>query len=250
MSAPMLEVSGLRKAFGSLIVTDDVDLSLAPGERAAVIGPNGAGKTTLFNLLAGELRPDAGVIRLDGHAVTRLSPDRRARAGLARSFQKNNLFAQMTVLESLATAILVAERRMRVFWRSFGGDRALRDRAVEVAELVGLADALDTTVRHLSYGTQRQLEIGLALVGRPKVLLLDEPTSGMSPEETGAMKTLIAGLPADLTILLVEHDMDVVFDLARSITVLDYGQVVAVGSPEEIRRSSVVREIYLGSGAA
>ncbi len=250
MSAPMLEVAGLRKAFGSLIVTDGVDLSLAAGERAAVIGPNGAGKTTFFNLLSGELKADAGTIKLDGQAVTALSPDRRARAGLARSFQKNNLFADMTVLESLATAILVADRRMRVFWRSFGRDKALSGRAVDVAELVGLADDLETTVKHLSYGTQRQLEIGLALVGRPKVLLLDEPTSGMSPEETGAMKALIAGLPAELTILLVEHDMDVVFDLAHSITVLDYGQVVAVGTPNEIRQSAVVREIYLGTDAA
>jgi branched-chain amino acid transport system ATP-binding protein len=250
MSAPILEVSGLRKAFGSLIVTGGVDLSLAPGERAAVIGPNGAGKTTLFNLLSGELKPDSGTITLDGQALTRLSPDRRARAGLARSFQKNNLFAEMSVLENLATAIMVAEQRMHVVWRSFGGDRGLRDRAQEVVDLVDLADERETIVRHLSYGSQRQLEIGLALVGRPKVLLLDEPTSGMSPEETGAMKALIAGLPAALTILLVEHDMDVVFDLAETVTVLDYGQVVAAGPPEEIRRSQIVREIYLGTDAA
>ena len=242
----MLEVAGLRKSFGSLLVTDDVSLSLAAGAREAVIGPNGAGKTTLFNLLSGELRPDAGAIRLAGRDVTRLPPDRRVTAGLARSFQRNNLFLGMTVAESLATAVALRRGESRVFWRPFAGARALHERAARLAESVGLAERLQTDVRHLSYGSQRQLEIALALAAEPRLLLLDEPTAGMSPEETKTMQRLIAGLPRDLTLLLIEHDMDVVFEMAERITVLDYGRVLVQGTPDEIRRSAVVKQIYLG----
>jgi ABC-type branched-subunit amino acid transport system ATPase component len=245
----MLEVAHLRKAFGSLVVTDDVSLSLAAGAREAVIGPNGAGKTTLFNLLSGELRPDAGTIRLLGRDITGLSPDRRVMAGLARSFQRNNLFLGMTVAESLATAVALRNGQSRVFWRSFARAPALHERAAALAEAVGLADRMDAMVRHLSYGSQRQLEIALALAAEPRLLLLDEPTAGMSPEETKSMQRLIAGLPRDLTLLLIEHDMDVVFEMAERITVLDYGKVLVQGPPEEIRRSAVVKQIYLGEAA-
>ena len=245
----MLDVANLRKSFGSLLVTDDVSLSLAAGAREAVIGPNGAGKTTFFNLLSGELRPDAGSIRLAGRDVTGLSPDRRVRAGLARSFQRNNLFLGMTVGESLATAVALRTGQSRVFWRPFARAAALHERAAALAESVGLADRLDDEVRHLSYGSQRQLEIALALAAEPRLLLLDEPTAGMSPEETKSMQRLIAGLPRDLTLLLIEHDMDVVFEMAERITVLDYGKVLVQGTPDEIRRSVVVRQIYLGEAA-
>src|SRR5215470_7651398 len=153
----MLEVVHLRKSFGSLIVTDDVSLSLAAGAREAVIGPNGAGKTTLFNLLSGELRPDAGAIRLGGRDITGLSPDRRVMAGLARSFQRNNLFMGMTVAESLATAVALRSGEARVFWRSFARAPGVHEKAARLAERVGLADRLRTPVRHLSYGSQRQL---------------------------------------------------------------------------------------------
>jgi branched-chain amino acid transport system ATP-binding protein len=244
----MLEAAGLHKAFGSLVVTDDVTLTVPRGARQAVIGPNGAGKTTLFNLISGELKPDAGTIRVDGVDVSALRPDARARAGLARSFQRNNLFLDMTVAESLATAGAVKAGWSRRFWRPFAGAAALHEQAAAVAELVGLADRLDSQARHLSYGNQRQLEIALALTGAPKVLLLDEPTAGMSPDETRAMRALIAGLPADLTVLMIEHDMDVVFDLAETITVLDYGRVLVSGTPDDIRGSDVVRDIYLGRG--
>jgi branched-chain amino acid transport system ATP-binding protein len=245
----MLEVAGLRKSFGSLLVTDDVSLAIAAGAREAVIGPNGAGKTTLFNLLSGELRPDAGTIRLAGHEITRLSPDRRVVAGLARSFQRNNLFMGMTVAESLATAVALRSGQARVFWRSFARAPGVHERAAALAESVGLSDRLGTLARHLSYGSQRQLEIALALAAEPRLLLLDEPTAGMSPEETRAMQRLIAGLPRDLTLLLIEHDMDVVFEMAERITVLDYGQVLVQGPPAEIRRSPIVRQIYLGEAA-
>lgn len=245
----MLEVASLRKSFGSLLVTDDVSLSLAAGAREAVIGPNGAGKTTFFNLLSGELRPDAGTIRLAGRDVTGLPPDRRVMAGLARSFQRNNLFLGMTVAESLATAVAIRTGQSRVFWRAFARAPALHERAAELARSVGLADRLHEEVRHLSYGSQRQLEIALALAAEPRLLLLDEPTAGMSPEETKSMQRLIAGLPRDLTLLLIEHDMDVVFEMAERITVLDYGKVLVQGTPDEIRRSAVVRQIYLGEAA-
>jgi branched-chain amino acid transport system ATP-binding protein len=244
----MLEAAGLHKAFGSLVVTDGVTLSVPRGARQAVIGPNGAGKTTLFNLITGELRADAGTIRIDGVDVSALRPDARARAGLARSFQRNNLFLDMTVAESLATACAIKAGWSRRFWRPFAGAARLHDEATALAERVGLADLLDVPVRHLSYGNQRQLEIALALTGAPKVLLLDEPTAGMSPEETKAMRALIAGLPRDLTVLMIEHDMDVVFDLAETITVLDYGRVLVSGTPDDIRGSDVVRDIYLGRG--
>jgi ABC-type branched-subunit amino acid transport system ATPase component len=245
----MLEVRGLTKSFGSLKVTDGVDLSLAAGRREAVIGPNGAGKTTFFNLLTGELRPDGGTIRLGGRDVTGLSPDARVRAGLARSFQRNNLFPDMTVHESLAVAVAVRTGLSRIFWRSFAKTRPAHERAEALAAQVGLADARHAVVRHLSYGSQRQLEVGLALAAQPRLLLLDEPTAGMSPEETRAMQRLIQSLPADLAILLIEHDMDVVFDMAERITVLDYGKVLVSGPPAEIRGSKIVRQIYLGSEA-
>jgi branched-chain amino acid transport system ATP-binding protein len=244
----MLEAAGLHKAFGSLVVTDDVTLTVPRGGRQAVIGPNGAGKTTLFNLISGELKPDAGAIRVDGVDMSALRPDARARAGLARSFQRNNLFLDMTVAETLATAAAIGAGWSRRFWRPFSGATELHERASAIAEQVGLADRLDEQVRHLSYGNQRQLEIALALTGAPKVLLLDEPTAGMSPEETKAMRALIAALPKDLTILMIEHDMDVVFGLAERITVLDYGRVLVSGTPDEIRKSDVVRDVYLGRG--
>jgi len=245
----MLEVSGLRKAFGSLVVTDGVSFAVERGAREALIGPNGAGKTTLFNLLSGELRPDAGWIRLAGRDITGLAPDRRVKAGLARSFQRNNLFLDMTVLENLATAVAARTGESRVFWRSFAGSKALRARADALAVSVGLGDRRDALARHLSYGSQRQLEIALALAAEPQLLLLDEPTAGMSPEETRSMQRLIAGLPRTLTLLLIEHDMDVVFEMAERITVLDYGRVLIQGPPAQIRGSAIVKQIYFGEVA-
>ena len=242
----MLEASGLFKRFGALQATRGVSLKLETGARHAIIGPNGAGKTTLFNLLAGEVKPDAGQILLDGRDVTHASPDARARTGLGRSFQRNNLFETESVALNLALADIAHHGTGWHVWRRLSADRAARARAEDVAERVGLADALARPVASLSYGARRQLEVALALIGEPKVLLLDEPTAGMSPEETGRMLSLIDGLPTDLAVLIVEHDMDLVFSHATRITVLNYGEVLFEGSPDEVRASTLVQDTYLG----
>lgn len=242
----MLKASGLCKNFGALQATQGVTLDLAPGARHALIGPNGAGKTTLFNLLAGELLPDAGSIILDGKDVTKASPDARARAGLGRSFQRNNLFDAETIRQNLLFADIAARGYGWQFWRRLSADRRANALAEETAEQVGLSQSLDTAVSSLSYGVRRQLEVGIALIGQPKVLLLDEPAAGMSANETERMLTLIDDLPKDLAILIVEHDMDLVFAHADRITVLNYGQVLFEGTPEEVRASALVQETYLG----
>lgn len=243
----MLSCRDLTKRFGALAATQGVSLDIAPGERHGIIGPNGAGKTTLFNLLGGEVLPDSGSIRLAGRDITRLRPDQRARRGLARSFQKNSCFAAMTVRQNLAVASLLAPplgaRRLS---RWVAPPASVGDAVAEVAAAVGCEEMLDQVVSTLSYGTQRQLEVGLALAGQPQVLLLDEPTAGMSPEETRRMQALVARLPRALSVLIIEHDMDVIFGLAERITVLDRGEVLLVGTPDEVRRSHLVRARYLG----
>jgi ABC-type branched-subunit amino acid transport system ATPase component len=244
----MLEVQDLSKSFHTLTVAYEVSFAVPRGGRHAVIGPNGAGKTTLFNLIAGAVAPDGGEIIVDGVDVTGMAPDARVRAGLARSYQHNNLFPEMTVRENLAAARAVHEGRAPVFWRPLGNFGDILRAAEDLARRINVAEHLDTPVRQLSYGTQRQVEVGLALALEPKVLLLDEPTAGMSPEETRAMQALIGGLPADLTIVVIEHDMDVVFGLAERVTVLDYGTVLLEGTPGEVRASDVVRQRYLGGG--
>jgi branched-chain amino acid transport system ATP-binding protein len=246
----MLEARHLAKSFGALSATRDVSILLPAGARHAVVGPNGSGKTTLFNLLAGELRPDAGQVLLGGRDVTRLPPDARARAGLQRSFQKSNLFPDLCVRDNLALALAIGDGQAGVFWRRFERLPGLAERVAELACRVRIDDVLDHAARALPHGTQRQLELGLALAGSPKVLLLDEPTAGMSAEETQAMTALIAGLPRDLALLIVEHDMEVVFELAQRITVLDYGRVLAEGTPDEMRRSEAVRRRYFGERGA
>jgi branched-chain amino acid transport system ATP-binding protein len=241
-----LETRLLNKSFGSLAVAQDISLAFETGLRYAIIGPNGAGKTTYFNLLAGNLRPDAGTIHFAGRDVTALDVTSRARIGIARSFQRNNLFPDFTVRDNLALACALRAGTARVFWRAMHKRAAEHAEADELADRVGLADVLGTTVRHLSYGSQRQLEVALALACKPQVLLLDEPTSGMSPEETARMHALIAAIPRSLSVIVIEHDMDIVLDLADRIIVLDYGRVLEQGTPAEIRASEIVRERYLG----
>jgi branched-chain amino acid transport system ATP-binding protein len=241
-----LETRALDKSFGSLGVTQDVSLAFEAGQRYAVIGPNGAGKTTYFNLLAGNLRPDAGAILLGGRDVTALDVTRRARLGIARSFQRNNVFPEFTVCENLMLACALRMGSAPVFWRPMRRLTGAREEARELAAQVGLAETFDMPVRHISYGSQRQLEVALALACRPKVLLLDEPTSGIGPEETARMHALIAALPRSLTLIVIEHDMDIVLNLADRIIVLDYGRVLVQGTPAEVRASALVRERYLG----
>lgn len=245
----MFRAEGLYKSFGALEVARGISLHLPRGARHAIVGPNGSGKTTLFNLLSGELSPDAGHVYIDGRDVTSLPPDARARAGLTRSFQKNNLFPDLTVLENLAVAATIGAGMGRIFWQRFAHASDAYRQAAAVAERIRLTPYLDAIVGTLPYGTQRQLEIGLALAIEPKILLLDEPTAGMSADETAEMAKLIADLPDELALLVIEHDMEIVFDFANRITVLDYGSVLAEGTPAEIRASPEVRRRYLGETA-
>ena len=247
MSADALRAEGLYKSFGSLRVIDGVSMRVPAGRRHGLIGPNGAGKTTLFNLITGDVKADAGRVYVGGRDLSGTPPDRRARAGLARSFQRNNLFSDLTVMDNLALVCALKRRIGHVFWRRAAGYAELRAEATEHAARLGLADRLGEQVSALGYGTQRQLEIGLALLQEPQVLLLDEPTAGMSPRETAAMVDLLAGLPSELALVVIEHDMDVVFGLAERITVLDYGRILIEGTPAEVRRSPEVRRRYLGA---
>lgn len=242
-----LETRDLVRRFGALVVTDDVSLRFESGRRYGVIGPNGAGKTTFFNLLAGALSPSSGSVLFDGRDIGRLDVTDRARLGIRRSFQRNNLIGDMTVLENVVLACCLRDGAGPVFWRPLRGFRRARDEAHAVLERVGLVAEANTPAGQTSYGSQRQLEIGLALAGCPKVLLLDEPTSGMSPEETARMHGLLAELPRDIVVVIIEHDMDILFDIADEIIVLDYGRVLARGTPAEIKASEAVQSRYLGN---
>ncbi len=241
-----LETRKLCKSFGSLAVTQDVTLTFASGKRYAIIGPNGAGKTTFFNLLAGNLRADSGHILLDGRDISSLDVTSRAHIGIARSFQRNNLFPELSVLDNIAMACALQQGIAPSFWKPMKSYTGLRNDALAVARQVGLEDDAQIAVRQLSYGSQRQLEVALALACKPKVLLLDEPTSGMSPQETARMDHLIKNLPRDITTIVIEHDMDIVLEFADEIVVLDYGRVLEQGTPAQIKASSIVRQRYLG----
>ena len=243
-----LEIERLTRYFGALGAVNGVTLSVAPRERRAIIGPNGAGKTTLFNLITGHLAPTGGRIVFDGATISGLPPHRVARRGIARSFQRTNLFPRLTVLENLRLAAAAGERGS---YRLVGSVARLAGplrRAHETAEAIGLADRIDAPAGALSYGEQRQLEIGVALATSPRLLLLDEPTAGMSPEETHRMTRLLAGLPREVTVLIIEHDMDVVFSLADRITVLHHGEVLVEGPPDAVRADARVYDVYLGTG--
>ena len=249
MSAPgpLLAIGGLTRHFGALSALAGVSLSVAARERRAIIGPNGAGKTTLFNVITGQLPPSAGRILFDGEPVEGLPPHVLARRGMGRSFQRNNLFFKLTVLENLR---LAAAADGRGSYNLIGGVERLRaplERARAAAETVGLSERLDDVADRLSYGEQRQLEIGVVLATGPKLMLLDEPTAGMSPEETARMTRMLEGLPRDVTMLIIEHDMDVVASLADRVTVLHYGEVLTEGTFDEVKRDPRVYEVYLGS---
>ncbi len=249
MIAPALEARGLARNFGALIATDDVSFAIQPGARQALIGPNGAGKTTLINLLTGVIRPTAGQVLLQGRDVTGLPSSARVRMGLTRTFQINQLFPDLTPAESLALAISERNGFGADFWRVAGNQPAIVAEIEDLLTRFGLEAELDQPTRKLAYGKQRLLEIALALAARPRVLLLDEPAAGVPEEERQDILAALAALPADVAILLIEHDMDLVFNFASRISVLVAGRLLTEGAPEEIAADERVRAVYLGEDA-
>jgi ABC-type branched-subunit amino acid transport system ATPase component len=242
-----LRLEAVSKSFGGLRAVDRVELAVRPGERRALIGPNGAGKTTLFNLIAGALPVTSGRIILFGADVTSKAQHRRAALGLARTFQITNLFPALTVRQNALLAAQALTRAKFAMLRPLERFTDLEARAGEALAAVGLADRAGATVRHLSHGEQRQLEIALALAGRPRVLLLDEPAAGLSQAEAQLMTRLLRGLDPAITLLIIEHDMDIALQVAQQVTVLHYGRVIADGARETVKADPTVREIYLGA---
>ena len=246
MSAPALEARGLVKQFGALLATDSVSFSIAPGARQALIGPNGAGKTTLINLLTGITKPSEGQVLLQGHDVTALTASERVRRGLSRTFQINQLFPHLSPAESLGLSISERNGSGADFWRVAGTRPAIIAEIEDLLIRFGLEAEMDEPTRKLPYGKQRLLEIALALATRPRVLLLDEPAAGVPEEERQDILAALAALPADVAILLIEHDMDLVFSFATRISVLVAGRLLTEGEPEAIAADERVRAVYLG----
>jgi branched-chain amino acid transport system ATP-binding protein len=250
MAEPLLSTDRLIKRFGGLVATDSVSIDVALGEIHALIGPNGAGKTTLVSQLTGNLRPDAGTIRFAGRDVTSMPMHARARLGLARSFQITSVLREFTALDNVALAVQAHCGHSFRFLRDARRERGLREPARRLLAEVGLEARADAPASALSHGEQRQLEIAMALAGDPKLLLLDEPMAGMGPDESQRMVAVLRALKGRRGILLIEHDMDAVFQLADRITVLVYGRAIASGAPAEIRANPDVRQAYLGDEAA
>jgi len=243
---PALEVQGLNRSFGALHVTRDVNLTLERGARRALIGPNGAGKTTLINLITGVLKPSSGRVLLNGDDITTTSQADRARRGLARTFQINQLFRGLSVLENLGLTIGERDGHSNDMWRPIGTNRAVLDEALDHLESLRLVDDALKLVRELPYGRQRLVEIAIALAQKPRVLLLDEPAAGVPSSESHLILDVVASLDPDIAILIIEHDMDVVFRFAKQITVLVQGGVLIEGTPDEIMHNEQVRAVYLG----
>jgi len=241
-----LETVGLEKRFGGIAAASDVGLRVAAGARHALIGPNGAGKTTVVNLLTGVLRPTAGRVLLDGQDITRLDVHARVRLGLVRTFQINQLFGELTPLEAVALAVSERAHRRAGWWRPVGAAAGLAEAAAAVLERFRLQDVMHQPTATLPYGKQRLLEIALAVACRPRVLLLDEPAAGVPEAERQELLASIAALPAEVTVLLIEHDMDLVFSFADRISVLVNGALFAEGTPAEIARDPRVKAVYLG----
>jgi branched-chain amino acid transport system ATP-binding protein len=244
----VLELRGLSRSFGGLHAVRGVDLNVRAGDRKAIIGPNGAGKTTLFNVITGVLPASAGQVLLFGADVTGWASHRRTALGMARTFQVTSLFPKLTVLDNVLLAIEGLRRSKFVMWRPLASYRDVHDKARGLLESAGYWDRRDVEVRNLSHGERRQVEVVLGLASDPKILLLDEPAAGLASGESHEMTAFLRRLDPGLAILLIEHDMDVVFDFADHISVLHFGEVVEQGTAESIRRSPKVREIYLGTG--
>jgi branched-chain amino acid transport system ATP-binding protein len=248
MTEKAIQAKGLSKLFGGLAAVDDVSLEVAAGERRVLIGPNGAGKTTLFHCITGTLAPTRGTVSLFGRDVTRDPEHRRTGLGMGRTFQITNVFSDLTLLENMALAIVGADRRKWVLHRGLDAFPDVKRQAEDALASVGLADRAALPGRLVSYGERRQLELALALGTRPKVLFLDEPCAGLSPSERPRIAKMIAGLPRDITVVMIEHDMDVALGLADRVTVLHQGRVILEGGPDEVRANAQVREVYFGHG--
>ena len=249
MSAPALELVGVKKSFGPIEIICGLDLSVPVGERHAIIGPNGAGKSTMFNLVSGGFAPTSGSIKLDGREIAGLQPFAINRLGLSRSFQVTNIFHNMSVYENIRCAVLWSLGHRYVFWRAISGLKEVEARARDVLAQIGLAHVAESPAGLLSYADQRALEIAVTIAGGASVILLDEPTAGMDNAETARAVELIRQVSAGRTLLIVEHDMSVVFGLADRISVLVYGEIIATGTPQDIRNDRRVKEAYLGQEA-
>ena len=245
-----LECDHLTKRFGGLVAVSDINLRIEAGERRAIIGPNGAGKTTFFNLISGELPVSGGKIRIFRNDVTRMPSHRRVGLGLARTFQVTNLFPTMTVMENLLLAAMGLKGMKFSMLRPLGSYRSVHERAEQVLEQVGMTERAGVVVKNLSHGEQRQIEITLAMITEPSLVLLDQPTAGLSPAESAMMTEVVKQFDPKITVLIIEHDMDVAYQVADQITVLHQGCVFAQGSQMEIRRNPKVQEIYFGEQAA
>lgn len=241
----MLSVDGVTKSFAGFTAVNKASFEVARGEIHAVIGPNGAGKSTLFNLITGHLQPDSGEVRLDGQRLTGLAPHAVVHSGMGRSFQRISTFPRLSVRENVRIALVAKDHDELCFWRPLRGSGR---RVMDLLETVGLTDEADAVSGELSYGKQKQLELGLALAGEPKILLLDEPTAGMSPRETEGSIDLIVRVIRDrgMTLLFTEHDMAIVFGIANRISVLHHGEIIASGAPDAVRADTAVQEVYLG----
>ncbi len=250
MADALLQIEGLSKRFGGVVASDEIALDVPAGQLHAIIGPNGAGKTTLVGELTGEITPDSGRIRFGGADITALPTWRRSQLGLARSFQITSLFLDFTALDNVALAVQAHAGHSFRFWRAARKEAVLREPARASLARVGLAERGGALVSKLSHGEQRQLELAVALATKPRMLLLDEPMAGLGPEEATRMVKTLRELKRELTILLIEHDMEAVFALADQITVLVYGRVIAAGAPDAIRANAEVRQAYLGEQEA
>ena len=246
MSKPLLQVEQLVKRFDGLTATDRANITVCAGEIHALIGPNGAGKTTLIHQISGTLKPDSGRIVFDGVEINRLPIHQRVARGLARSYQITNTFPRLSVLDNLVLAVRARDGSSFSLWKSARNEALIHESAAAVADRVGLTRKLDCLAGSLAHGEQRQLEMGLALATRPKLLLLDEPMAGMGPDESERMVSLLQSLRGEVTMLLVEHDMEAVFRLADRISVLVFGRVIACGKPSAIRQDAAVQKAYLG----
>ncbi|HYG43010.1 MAG TPA: ABC transporter ATP-binding protein [Bordetella sp.] len=250
MNDSVLDIRGLHKSFGATDIIRGVDLSVRKGERHALIGPNGAGKSTLFHLMSGQLAPSSGTIQFQGREIGGRSPQAINRRGLARSFQITNIFPRLSTFENVRLAVMRAYGLQYVFWRFIDSDRRIRAETERLLDLVRLAPRASAIAGEMAYSEQRSLEIAMTLASDPKLILLDEPMAGMSHDETEYTAQLIREISAGRTLMIVEHDMDVVFSLSDRISVLVYGKIIATGSPEEIRAHAGVREAYLGDEEA